>query len=58
MDKATTEMTKRELAESLGGGESATEWYLAHMTKDQIKEQVEYLRGERTQDQLTYKYDH
>jgi hypothetical protein len=62
----TQDMTKRQLAEALAGNynqttegvASATEWYLAHMTKPQLLEQVEYIRGERRQDQLTHKYDH
>lgn len=65
MSKQTTDMTKRELAEALAvryeegdPRDDATAWYLANMTKHQLLEQVEYLRGERTQEQLTYRYDH
>lgn len=63
MSKATLAMTKRELAQYLsdkwyGGSESSTDWYLAHHTKDQLKEQVEHARGERATSDLTYKYDH
>jgi hypothetical protein len=32
-------------------------WYIQHMTKHELLTQVEYVRGERTQDQLVYKYD-
>jgi len=61
----TREMTKRQLVEVLANhhytGDSvswATKWYATNMTKAQLLEQVEHVRGERTQDQLTYKYDH
>ena len=58
MDKPTAELTKRELAEALTDSPASVEWYLANMTKHQLLEQVEYQRGERTAEQLTYKYDH
>lgn len=58
MDKPTGEMTKREMAQALTDSDAGVKWYMTNMTKDQLKEQVEYKRGERTQDQLTYTYDH
>lgn len=64
MDKPTTEMTKRELAEYLANkwytGDTvdwATKSYMSH-TKHQLLEQVEHARGERATSDLTYKYDH
>lgn len=58
MSKATGDMTKRELAEALTDSAESVKWYLANMTKDQLKEQVEHARGERASSELTYKYDH
>lgn len=65
MPKQTTDMTKRELAQALAvryeegdPRDDATAWYMANMSKAQLLEQVEYLRGERTQDELTHRYDH
>lgn len=67
MSKQTSDMTKAELAEALaaegyGPGTKSYDlcvaWYQDRMTRDQLVEQVEYARGERTADQLTYRYDH
>ena len=56
--RKTAELTKRELAEALATTPASVEWYLANMTKHQLLEQVEVRRGERTHEQLTYKYNH
>lgn len=65
MTKATRDMTKRELADWLAnrhyGGTDHLDWARkAYMqdSKDELAEQVEVDRGERTPEQLTYKYDH
>ncbi len=65
MSKPTGDMTKRELAQEMAGAhytgdnyQPAVDWYMSHMTKHQLLEQVEHLRGERTQSELTYRYDH
>jgi hypothetical protein len=58
MTKPTADMDKRELAQALSPIPASIAWYMANMTKDQLREQVEYQRGERTQEQLTYRYDH